>query len=127
MFARWSDRNLGLSQWFSNHYLCSFRGLCGFDNKLFVVCFSWFPSNVDADCLGFVYRSDYDNCASSNRASYRSGINNDLNSIWGSMFNKRHGRLIPVRRRNGHIGVHTIRNVNGSNIAKYSCVYTVMR
>jgi hypothetical protein len=131
MFARWSARNLGLSEWFSNHYLCSFRGLCGFDNKLFVVCFSWFPSNVDADSIGLMYCANLCicagcNCSRSNGTGYWSWVNNDLNSIWGSMFNKRHGGLIPVRRRNGHIGVHSIRNINSSNIAKYGCVYTVM-
>ena len=87
---------------------------------------------MDTDSIGIMYCANhyncpYCNCTCSNSSGDGSWINNDLNSIWCSMLNKRHGRLIPVRRRNGHTGVHSIRNVNGSNIAKYSYINEVMR
>jgi hypothetical protein len=128
---------VGLSQWFGNSNLCSIRRICGFDNELFAVCFSWFPSNVDADSVGFMYCTNHYNCPYYNRAwcncacSNSSGdgswINYDFNSIRCSMLNKRHDRYLPIRSGYGHVGVYSFGNINGTNNAKYGYINEVMR
>ena len=137
MLAGWSSWNLGLSQWFGNHYLCSICRLCSFDNELFVMCGPWFSSDVDTDSVGFMYCANLYNCpccnrAWSNRASCNgsgdgSGCNHDFNSIWSGVFNKRHGRHVSIRWWNCHVGVYSFRYIDGTNNAEYSNFTAVLR
>ena len=119
MLARWSSWNMGLSQWFGNHYLCSICRFCRVDNELFVMCGPWFPSNVDTDGIGFMYCTYCDDGARSHGPCDGNGCNHNFNSIWCRMFNKRHDRHISIRSRNGDFGVHTLRNVNCGNCTKH--------
>ena len=62
-----------------------------------------------------------------NRTSDGSGCNQYFNSIWSGVFNKRHGRHVSIRWWNCHVGVHSFRNIDGTNNAEYSNFYAVLR
>ena len=82
---------------------------------------------MDSYSNGYVYCTDYVYSSGRNGTSDGSGCNQYFNSIWSGVFNKRHGRHVSIRWWNCHVGVHSFRNIDGTNNAEYSNFYAVLR
>ena len=78
---------MGLPQWFSNDHLCSICRLCSLDNQFFVMCFAWFPSNLDAHRFWGLYFTSCRNCSCSNSSRDWCGLSNGIDSIRRRVFN----------------------------------------